>query len=340
MKTSDFDYYLPPELIAQQPLDARDASRLLVLDRSDGSKSHRAFSDVIEYVRPGDCLVINETKVIPARLRGRKAGTGGAVEILLVAPLAEGWEAMVKPGARLPAGTKVQFDLPILTATIGERLSEGRRRVTFESDGDFRQALDRIGMLPLPPYIHEPLRDQTRYQTVYATREGSAAAPTAGLHFTPALLADIEAAGASLARVDLTVGPGTFQPVRVDNIEDHVMHSERFEAPAEAVAAINEARAAGGRIIAVGTTSARVLETMADEKGVVRPGPGTTDIFIYPGYKFKAVDALITNFHLPRSTLLMLVCALAGRELIIKAYEEAVQQRYRFFSFGDAMLIL
>ncbi len=339
MKTSDFEYYLPPELIAQRPLDRRDASRLLVLHRSDGNIEHRDFSDIVSYLRPGDCLVINETKVIPARLRGHKAGTGGAVEILLVAPLDNGWEAMVKPGARLPVGTEVEFEPPLLRATIGDHLEAGRRRVEFSCDGDFRDALDRVGLLPLPPYVTEPLADQDRYQTVYAAREGSVAAPTAGLHFTPALLDRIEASGITVARIDLTVGPGTFQPVRVDEIEDHVMHSERFNVPSDAVAAINAARGAGGRIIAVGTTSARVLETMADN-GLIRPGQGETDIFIFPGYKFKAVDALLTNFHLPKSTLLMLVCALAGRQLIIKVYEEAVHERYRFFSFGDAMLIL
>lgn len=340
MKTADFSYKLPPELIAQQPLDQRDASRLLVLDCSAGTMAHRVFSDLPSYLRPGDCLVVNETKVMPARLRGRKAGTGGAVEILLVAPLADGWEAMVKPGARLPAGTVVEFDPPVLTAVIGERLDAGRRLVTFDCPGDFRRALDRIGLVPLPPYITQPLRDKSRYQTVYAAREGSVAAPTAGLHFTPEMLARIKASDVGVASIDLTVGPGTFQPVRTDEVERHVMHSERFEAPAAAVAAINTARAAGGRIIAVGTTSARVLETMADDAGVVHTGVGSTDIFIYPGYRFKAVDALITNFHLPKSTLLILVCALAGREPIIKAYEEAVQKRYRFFSFGDAMLII
>jgi S-adenosylmethionine:tRNA ribosyltransferase-isomerase len=341
MRTDEFDYLLPQELIAQHPPEARGASRLMVVDRADGSISHRVFNDLPSFLRPGDCLVINETKVIPARLRGRRAGTGGAVEILLVSPLAGGaWDAMVKPGARLAEGTTVEFDPPVLTATVHERTQSGRRRVTFESAGDFRRALDQVGLIPLPPYITEPLADKSRYQTVYAARDGSVAAPTAGLHFTAPMLRKIEAKGIDLAKIDLTVGPGTFQPVRTDKIENHVMHSERFEAPDAAVSTVNRAKKNGGRVIAVGTTSARVLETMTGDGGQMRAGAGETNIFIYPGYRFTAVDALITNFHLPRSTLLMLVCALAGQELIIKAYEEAVQKRYRFFSFGDAMLII
>lgn len=340
MRTEDFDYILPPELIAQDPIEPRDASRLLVLDKESGVVTHGMFADFGDYLKPGDCLVINETMVMPARLIGKREGTGGKVEILLIAPLAGGgWEAMVKPGKRLVDGSRIIFDPPVLTATVAGRLAGGFRKITFECDGDFRKCLDRIGLVPLPPYITHPLKDKNRYQTVYAAKDGSVAAPTAGLHFTPELMKNIRSNGVTVTAVDLTVGPGTFQPVKADLIKDHVMHSERFEMPEVAADAINAARSAGGRIIAVGTTSARVLETMTDNDGITRSGAGTTDIFIYPGYSFKAVDALLTNFHLPKSTLLMLVCALAGRDNIIKTYEEAVQQQYRFFSFGDAMLI-
>jgi S-adenosylmethionine:tRNA ribosyltransferase-isomerase len=320
MRTQDFDYQLPSELIAQDPIEPRDSSRLLVIDRRKKINEHRQFRDFLSFLKAGDCLVVNETKVIPARLLGRKAGSSGQVEILLVNPMADGsWEALVKPGRRLPPG---------------------RRRVEFSYDGDFRAALGKVGLVPLPPYITKPLRDKERYQTVYAAREGSVAAPTAGLHFTKSSLKKVLDRGVCVASIDLTVGPGTFQPVRAKNVEDHEMHSERFELPSDAAGVINGTREAGGRIVAVGTTSARVLETMARRDGFLRAGAGATDLFIYPGYRFKAVDAMITNFHLPKSTLLMLVCAFAGRERILKAYEEAVQERYRFFSFGDAMLIL
>jgi S-adenosylmethionine:tRNA ribosyltransferase-isomerase len=341
MRTEDFDYDLPPELIAQDPIEPRDSSRLLVLDRNNETISHRMFADFPGYLIPGDCLVINETKVMPARLLGRREGTGGQVEILLTTPIAGGgWEAMVKPGKRLAPGSRVTFEPPVLSAIIGKRLDGGLREIAFECEGDFRKALDKIGLVPLPPYITNVLKDKNRYQTVYAKKDGSVAAPTAGLHFTPELMKKIKARGIEVTAVDLTVGPGTFQPVKAESIEDHIMHSERFEMPEGAAATINAARENGGRIIAVGTTSARVLETMTGRDGITRAGAGATDIFIYPGYDFKAVDGLLTNFHLPKSTLLMLVCALAGREIIIKAYEEAVQRRYRFFSFGDAMLIL
>lgn len=341
MRTEDFDYCLPPELIAQDPIEPRDASRLLVLDKASGQTSHKMFADLPFYLKPGDCLVINETKVMPARLLGTREGTGGKVEILLVTPLADGgWEAMVKPGKRLVNGSRITFDPPVLTATVAERLDGGMRRVMFECEGDFRKCLDRIGLVPLPPYITHKLKDKNRYQTVYAAKDGSVAAPTAGLHFTPELMKKIRVAGISVTAVDLTVGPGTFQPIKAEKVEDHIMHSERFEMPEGAADAVNNTRQSGGRVIAVGTTSARVLETMTGNDGITRAGAGNTDIFIYPGYRFKAIDGLLTNFHLPKSTLLMLVCAMAGRDNIIKGYEEAVQQRYRFFSFGDAMLIL
>ncbi len=341
MRTADFDYSLPPELIAQVPVEPRDSSRLLVLDRASRSLTHRTFSDLADYLESGDCLAVNETRVMPARLLGRKAASGGAVEILLIAPLPDGtWEAMVKPGRRLMPGARIEFDPPIMSAVIEGVLPEGRRSVRLEFTGDAIDAIKQVGTVPLPPYIRKPLADSERYQTVYAATEKSVAAPTAGLHFTARLLEEIKRAGIEMAAVDLTVGPGTFQPVRMDEIEDHIMHSEAFELPAAAAGVINRIRCAGGRIVAVGTTSARVLETMAKANGTVRAGAGATDLFIYPGYKFKAVDALVTNFHLPRSTLLMLVCAFAGRELIMKAYKEAVAERYRFYSFGDAMVIL
>lgn len=341
MRTQDFDYKLPPELIAQDPIEPRDSSRLLVIDRRKKKNEHRQFKDFLSFLKAGDCLVVNETKVIPARLLGRKTGSSGQAEILLVNPLADGsWEALVKPGRRLPPGSAVEFTPPVLKAVVREKLPNGRRRVEFSYDGDFRVALGKVGLVPLPPYITKPLRNKERYQTVFAVREGSVAAPTAGLHFTKSSLKKALDKGVCVASIDLTVGPGTFQPVRAKNVEDHEMHSERFELPSDAAGVINTTREAGGRIVAVGTTSARVLETMARRDGFLRAGAGATDLFIYPGYKFKAVDAMITNFHLPKSTLLMLVCALAGRERILKAYEEAVQERYRFFSFGDAMLIL
>lgn len=341
MRTADFDYELPPELIAQEPIEPRDASRLLVLNRADRSITHRTFRDLPGYLNSGDCLVVNETRVMPARLLGCKARTGGAVEILLIAPMPDGdWEAMVKPGRRLSKGTKIVFEPPSVTATIGETLPEGRRSVRLDFAGDALEAMKTVGTLPLPPYVHKPLNDSERYQTVYANRERSVAAPTAGLHFTPELMEAMRQKGVEFATVDLTVGPGTFQPVRMKEIEDHIMHSEAYELPAAAAGIVNRCRIAGERVVAVGTTSARVLETMAKEDGTVRAGSGATDLFIYPGYCFKTVDMLVTNFHLPRSTLLMLVCALAGRELIMRAYAEAVAEKYRFYSFGDAMVIL
>lgn len=341
MRTADFDYSLPPELIAQEPIEPRDSSRLLVLNRAGGEITHRVFSDLPDYLETGDCLVVNETRVMPARLLGRKAASGGAVEILLIAPLPDGtWEAMVKPGRRLAPGTVIEFSPPSMSAVIEGVLPEGRRSVRLAFDGDALDAIKRVGTLPLPPYIRKPLADSERYQTVYSANEKSVAAPTAGLHFTPRLLEEIGRAGIETAAVDLTIGPGTFQPVRMDKIEDHIMHSEAFELSATAAGVVNRCRCAEGRIFAVGTTSARVLESMAEPDGTVRAGAGATDLFIYPGYKFNAVDALVTNFHLPRSTLLMLVCAFAGRELIMKAYKDAVAERYRFYSFGDAMVIL
>jgi S-adenosylmethionine:tRNA ribosyltransferase-isomerase len=341
VRTADFDYELPPEMIAQEPAEPRDSSRLLVLNRANGKITHRYFRDLPEYIKTGDCLVVNETRVMPARLLGRKPKSGGAVEILLIAPLPDGtWEAMVKPGRRLAPGTRVEFKPPTMSAIVEGVLPEGRRSVRLEFTGDALNAIRQVGTLPLPPYIHKPLTDAERYQTVYATREASVAAPTAGLHFTPELLDSIKQKGIEVAAVDLTVGPGTFQPVRMDEVENHIMHSEAYDLPAGAAGVINRVRCAGGSVVAVGTTSARVLETMAKADGTVRAGAGATDLFIYPGYDFKAVDILVTNFHLPRSTLLMLVCAFAGRELIMKAYEEAVKKGYRFYSFGDAMLIL
>ncbi len=341
MKTSDFDYVLPSELIAQEPVEPRDSSRLLVVDRAQGSLSHKTFRQLPDYLTVADCLVVNETRVMPARLLGRKADTGGSVEILLVEPLPDGdWNALVKPSRRLPDGTRVVFSSPRLTATVKGSMPDGRRRVSLRFDGDFKEALSEVGLVPLPPYITKVLENSDRYQTVYASREGSVAAPTAGLHFTPDLIESIWDRGVEFAAVDLTVGPGTFQPIRTDEVEAHKLHSERFEVTPEAAAAINRRRGKGGRVIAVGTTSARVLESMTGDDGMIRSGTGATDLYIYPGYRFKAVDALVTNFHLPRSTLLMLVCAFAGRELIMKAYREAIAERYRFYSFGDAMLIL
>lgn len=341
MRTADFDYVLPPELIAQEPASPRDSSRLLVVNRADNSIAHRNFHDLPEYLEPGDCLVVNETRVMAARLIGHKAGTGGMVEILLIAPLPDGtWEAMVKPGRRLAPGARVEFDPPEISAVIEGVLPEGRRSVRLDFAGDAIDIMREIGKVPLPPYITKPLADSERYQTVYAARERSVAAPTAGLHFTPELIERVKKMGVEFAAVDLTVGPGTFQPVRMKEIENHIMHSEAYDLPAAAAGVINRVRCAGGRIVAVGTTSARVLETMAKDDGTVRVGGGATDLFIYPGYCFKTVDVLVTNFHLPRSTLLMLVCAFAGRELIMKAYASAVEKGYRFYSFGDAMLIL
>ena len=341
MKTSDFDYDLPEELIAQTPVEPRDHSRLLVYHRKDGQVEHKHFYNIIDYLNPGDALVINETKVIPARLLGVKEDTGVPVEVLLLRRhSATDWEALVRPGRRLRPGTVCSFGDGLLRCEVLDNVEEiGGRIVRFMCDGVFEEVLDRLGEMPLPPYIHEKLQDASRYQTVYAKQEGSAAAPTAGLHFTPELLDRIRAKGITVVPVLLHVGLGTFRPVKVENAEEHVMHSEFCQVSPEAANTLNRIRSAGGRIVCVGTTSVRTLETMADDNGVIHPGARDTAIFIYPGVKIKAVDALITNFHLPQSTLLMLVSALTGREEALRVYREAVQERYRFFSFGDAMFI-
>ena len=339
MKLSEFNYELPKELIAQTPIEKRDESRLMVLDREKQTIEHKTFKDIIDYLEPGDCLVRNNTKVLPARLYGKKE-TGAKVEFLLLNQI-EGdiWECIVRPGNKLHVGTKVEFGDGILKANILEVMQGGTRKVQFKYDGIFNEILDKIGLMPLPPYIHEELKQNERYQTVYAKYNGSAAAPTAGLHFTEELLEKIEKKGIKIANVTLHVGIGTFRPVKVENIEEHQMHSEHFYIKEEDVQKINETKEQGKRVIAVGTTSCRVLETIADEKGKVSVAEGDTQIFIYPGYKFKCLGGLITNFHLPESTLLMLVSALAGKEYIMNAYNEAVKQKYRFFSFGDAMFI-
>ncbi len=340
MKTSDFYYDLDESLIAQTPIAQRDKSRLLVYDRSTGNVSHRIFADITEYLLPGDVLVINETKVIPARLYGAKKETGRACEFLLLKRLSlSDWDVILKPGRKLKAGDEVFFS-DELTAKILKKKEDGVTEVSFSFSGVFEEILGRLGEMPLPPYIHEKLNDKSRYQTVYAKEQGSAAAPTAGLHFTPELLKRIEESGITIARLLLHVGLGTFRPVKTENIEDHIMHEEYYSVSKESADKINSARISGGRIIAVGTTSVRTLESISDESGAIMPGSGFTDIFISPGYKFKSVDALITNFHLPESTLLMLVSAFAGREKVLELYKEAVEKRYRFFSFGDAMLIL
>ena len=340
MKLEEFDYNLPEELIAQVPIAKRDESRLMVLHRDSKRIEHKTFKDIIDYLRPGDCLVRNNTKVIPARLYGKKE-TGANVEFVLLNQI-EGdiWESIVRPGNKLKPGTKVEFGDGLLKATILDIMDGGTRKVEFEYEGIFNEILDEIGLMPLPPYIHESLKEKDRYQTVYAKYNGSAAAPTAGLHFTPELLKRIEEKGVKIANVTLHVGIGTFRPVKEENIEEHKMHTEHFYIKQEDVEKINETKKAGGRVIAVGTTSCRVLETIASEEtGLVEATEGDTGIYIYPGYKFKCIDGLITNFHLPKSTLLMLVSALAGREFVLDAYNEAVKEKYRFFSFGDAMLI-
>ncbi len=340
MKVSDFNYNLPEELIAQVPIAKRDESRLMVLNRKTKTIEHKTFKDIIDYLEPGDCLVRNNTKVIPARIYGKKE-TGAKAEFLLLKNIEEDiWECIVRPGNKLHVGTKVVFGDGILTAEILEVMEGGTRKVKFYYQGIFNEILDKIGLMPLPPYIHKELKERDRYQTVYAKYNGSAAAPTAGLHFTPELLEQIEAKGIKIANVTLHVGIGTFRPVKEETVEAHEMHSEHYYIKQEDVDKINETKKNGKRVIAVGTTSCRVLETIADEKGMVRVAEGDTQIFIYPGYKFKCLDALITNFHLPQSTLLMLVSALAEKDFIMKAYEEAVKEKYRFFSFGDAMLIL
>ncbi len=341
MKVSDFNYNLPQELIAQVPIKNRDESRLMVLDKKNKTIEHKIFKDIINYLKPGDCLVRNNTKVIPARLYGIKEETGINVEFLLLNRI-EGdyWEVMVRPGRRLKEGTKVIFGNGILQAEILEIMNGGNRKVKFTYEGIFNEILDKIGLMPLPPYIHEKLKEKDRYQTVYAKYEGSAATPTAGLHFTNELLEEIRQKGIDIANVTLHVGIGTFRPVKEENVEEHAMHTEHFYIKQEDVEKINKAKKEGHRIIAVGTTSCRVLESIADENGYVKPIEADTGIFIYPGYKFKCIDGLITNFHLPESTLIMLVSALAGKDYIMHAYEEAVKEKYRFFSFGDAMAIL
>lgn len=341
MKVSDFNYELPEELIAQVPIKDRSASRLMVLHKDTQTIEHKVFKDIIDYLQPGDCLVRNNTKVIPARLYGIKEETGANVEFLLLNRI-EGdiWEVMVRPGRRLQEGARVAFGNGILKAEILEKMAGGSRKVRFEYKGIFNEILDQIGLMPLPPYIHETLKDKDRYQTVYAKYEGSAAAPTAGLHFTDELLEQIQEKGIEIANVTLHVGIGTFRPVKEENIEDHDMHTEHYYIKKEDADKINKAKSNGNRVIAVGTTSCRVLESVADENGQVKEIEGDTNIFIYPGYKFKCIDGLITNFHLPQSTLLMLVSALADKEFILQAYNEAVKEKYRFFSFGDAMLII
>ncbi len=340
MNVSDFYYDLPEELIAQTPIEKRDESRLMVLDRAKQTIEHKTFKDIIDYLEPGDCLVRNNTKVIPARLYGKKS-TGAKIEFLLLNRIqGDIWECIVRPGHKLKPGTEVEFGDGILKATVLDVMEGGTRKVEFKYEGIFNEILDKIGLMPLPPYIHESLKDNDRYQTVYAKYEGSAAAPTAGLHFTPELFEKIKEKGVDVANVTLHVGIGTFRPVKVENVEEHHMHSEHFYIKQEDVDKINNAKRNGKRVIAVGTTSCRVLETIADEDGMVKPTEGDTQIFIYPGYKFKCLDGLVTNFHLPESTLIMLVSALAGRDYIMKAYNEAVKEKYRFFSFGDAMLIL
>ena len=340
MKTSDFAYDLPEELIAQDPLADRASSRLLVLDKETGERAHKSFHEIVHYLRRGDCLVINDTKVIPARLIGQKEGTGGKVEVLLLKRRENNiWETLVKPGKKARPGAEIVFGGGLLRAEVLEVVEEGNRLVKFSYEGIFEEILDQLGQMPLPPYITHELEDRNRYQTVYAAYEGSAAAPTAGLHFTKELLAEIEDMGVSIARVTLHVGLGTFRPVKVEDVAKHHMHTEYYRVTEEAANIINGTKKRGGRVICVGTTSCRTIESAAAADGTVVPGEGDTDIFIYPGYRFKVLDCLITNFHLPESTLLMLVSALAGREQVMAAYQEAVAERYRFFSFGDAMFI-
>ena len=341
MKRTDFYYELPEELIAQDPLEDRSSSRLLVLDRKSGAVSHHVFREITEYLKEGDCLVINDTKVIPARLIGSKIGTDAKIEVLLLKRKENNiWETLVKPGKILKAGAMIIFGDGLLTGEVIDIVEEGNRLIRFSFEGIFEEILDQLGQMPLPPYITHQLQDKNRYQTVYAKHTGSAAAPTAGLHFTPELLRALEDRGIEIAKVTLHVGLGTFRPVKVDEITDHHMHSEFYQIDEEAAKKINRAKATGNRVICVGTTSCRTIESAADESGHLKAKSGWTDIFIYPGYEFRALDGLITNFHLPESTLIMLVSALAGRENVLAAYEEAVKERYRFFSFGDAMLVI
>ena len=340
MRRQDFSFDLPQELIAQDPLKDRASSRLLVLDKETGETSHHVFREIKDYLHPGDCLVINDTKVIPARLIGSKIGTDAKIEILLLKRKEDNvWETLVKPGKKAKPGARISFGEGLLIGEVIDVVEEGNRLVRFTYDGIFEEILDQLGQMPLPPYITHQLEDKKRYQTVYAKHSGSAAAPTAGLHFTPELLQEIEGEGVDIASVTLHVGLGTFRPVKVDNILEHHMHSEFYQIEESEAEKINRAKEKGGRVICVGTTSCRTIESAADKNGHLRAGSGWTDIFIYPGYKFKLLDCLITNFHLPESTLLMLVSALAGREHVLAAYEEAVRERYRFFSFGDAMFI-
>ena len=340
MNVKDYDYDLPEELIAQDPLEDRSSSRLMVLDRQTGDVEHRHFTDILEYLHPGDCLVINNTKVIPARLFGVKEDTQAKIEVLLLKRKENDiWETLVKPGKKAKPGTKLVFGDGLLTAEVVDVVEEGNRLIQFHYDGIFEEILDQLGQMPLPPYITHQLKDKNRYQTVYAKYNGSAAAPTAGLHFTKELLQKVKDMGVDIAEVTLHVGLGTFRPVKVENVLDHHMHSEFYMVSQEAADKINRAKESGHRVIAVGTTSTRTLEAAADENGRLHETSGWTEIFIYPGYQFKVIDALITNFHLPQSTLVMLVSALAGREYVLHAYEIAVKERYRFFSFGDAMLI-
>ena len=340
MDVKDFYFDLPQELIAQDPLEDRSSSRLLVLDKETGAVEHRVFRDIVSYLRKGDCLVINDTKVIPARLYGVKEGTQAKIEVLLLKRRADDvWEVLVKPGRKARPGAVIQFGEGLLTGKVIDVVEEGNRLIQFSYQGIFEEILDQLGQMPLPPYITHQLKDKNRYQTVYAKHEGSAAAPTAGLHFTEELLKQIEEKGVKIAHVTLHVGLGTFRPVKVDNVQDHHMHSEFYIVEEEEAKKINDTKKAGGRVICVGTTSCRTLESAAGGDGVLEAGSGWADIFIYPGYRFKILDALITNFHLPESTLVMLVSALAGREHVLAAYEEAIRERYRFFSFGDAMFI-
>ncbi len=341
MQLKDFYYDLPEELIAQDPIEDRSASRLMHVDRSSGQLVHKVFKDVIDYLNEGDCLVINNTKVIPARLMGEREGTGAVIEVLLLKRRENDiWETLVKPGKKCKIGTKIIFGEGLLTGTVVDVVEEGNRLIKFEYEGIFEEILDKLGQMPLPPYITHKLQDKNRYQTVYAKHEGSAAAPTAGLHFTKELLKKIEEKGVVIANVTLHVGLGTFRPVKVDNILEHHMHSEFYMIDEAEAEKINNAKKNGKRVIAVGTTSCRTLESATDENGVLRAESRNTDIFIYPGYKFKMIDGLITNFHLPESTLLMLVSAFSSREIMLNAYEKAVEDKYRFFSFGDAMIII
>ena len=340
MDLKDFNYDLPEELIAQDPLEDRSSSRLMVLHKDTGRIEHKIFRDIIDYLNPGDCLVINDTKVIPARLMGIKEDTGAAIEVLLLKRNADDvWECLVKPGKKARTGARIVFGEGLLVGEIVDVIEDGNRMIKFHYEGIFEEILDKLGQMPLPPYITHKLQDKNRYQTVYARNEGSAAAPTAGLHFTKELLEKIKEKGVNVVSITLHVGLGTFRPVKVDKIEEHHMHTETFNISKEAADTINRARAAGGRVIAVGTTSCRTLESAATDDGTIPARSGDTDIFIYPGYKFKAIDCLITNFHLPESTLIMLVSALAGRDNIMNAYNTAVKEKYRFFSFGDAMFI-